>query len=324
MTRAERMGGLMFKHARNGISRKEERKLSDWRKLSPENEKVYQHTTDTGRILKDLARMLDSEERILEKIREQNPAAAYPGRKKRPLVVRIMLNTGKVAAAIVLLLVTLILINPGGKGSKEQQATYISPDGVKIALDDMHRGFLAQRAGISFEWDEKGNMIYIAKNFPRASKEKTNKLYTAEGGHFRIKLPDSVSIWLNQNTTLQYPANFSLDSVKISVVGETYFETGKDTTRTFMISLPSSVIGHPSSTLRVASADASFNIKAYPDSVMQITVVKGKLALTFDSTENKSLKTVQLLTGQQAYLADGKLTILQSVDVDKVTKWKNW
>jgi hypothetical protein len=57
---------------------------------------------------------------------------------------------------------------------------------------------------------------------------------------------------------------------------------------------------------------------------MQIIVVKGKLNLSIDSAGGKSLNAVQLLPGQQPYLADGKLTILQSVDVDMVTAWKKW
>ena len=81
---------------------------------------------------------------------------------------------------------------------------------------------------------------------------------------------------------------------------------------------------HQPPTTIQASADASFNIKAYPDSVMEITVAKGKLNLSIDSAGGKSLHIVQLLPGQQAYLADGKLTILQSVDVDEFTAWKNW
>jgi ferric-dicitrate binding protein FerR (iron transport regulator) len=319
MTRAERMGELMFKHARKGISRKEERKLSNWRKLSPEYEKVYQHSTDTGRILRDLARMLDSEERILEKIQEKNPAAAYEIRKKPPVVVRML----KYAAILILIIATLFILNPG-KGSKELQAIFVSPDGVKMALDDFHRGFLAGSAGISFDKDEKGNLEYIAKNFPRASKDKSFKLYTAEGGHFRIKLPDSISIWLNQNTTLQYPANFSLDSTRISVIGETYFETGKDTSKALLIIIPPTANSQRPTKLQIASSESFFNIKAYPDSVMEITVVKGKLNLSIDSAGSKSLKTVQLLPGQQAYLAGGKLTILETVDVDKVTSWKDW
>jgi ferric-dicitrate binding protein FerR (iron transport regulator) len=311
MKTADQIGKLMFKHARKKTSEKEELELSDWRSLFSENEKAFQYSIDTKSILREVALMIDSKERVMEKIREQIPAAAYQPRKRRALIIKMT----KIAAIFLVVMIALML-NPFGKKDPKLLSAFVSPDGTIIAMDDIHRGFLSARAGLHHHTDENGKEEWLASNFPGDPKDKNFKLVSALRGYLTLRLPDSVSIWLNKHTAFQYPANFSQDSIHLLVEGEGYLE-GHDP-RVWL-----KAEGSKQKAFWLSSLDGSFNIKAYPDSVLEITVIKGSLTLTLDSAGRQTLSGVQLGVGQQAQLINDSLAILQSVDIRKVISWKN-
>jgi ferric-dicitrate binding protein FerR (iron transport regulator) len=225
-------------------------------------------------------------------------------------------------------------------GSTIKPGTYkaelVSTDGVKTGLDDFHRGFLAGSAGIRIDKTESGELIYNAPNDMRRGKDKYYNLYTQRGGEFILKLSDGTMIWLNAQTSIKYPANFSQDTINISLEGEAYFELARNTSKHFIISLRSSafanasadktVNGHRSSTsgLLIESSGAHFNVTAYPeDSVIFATMLNGAALVRFDSTGNNQQSETQLLPGQQAKLMKGKLTIIRAEHTDEIIAWKN-
>ena len=50
-----------------------------------------------------------------------------------------------------------------------------------------------------------------------------------------LTLPDGSSIWLNAQTTIQYPVSFNKHERKIKLDGEAYFEVAKDKKRPFIV-----------------------------------------------------------------------------------------
>jgi ferric-dicitrate binding protein FerR (iron transport regulator) len=315
MTKAERIGELMFKHVRGNTSRKEELKLSKWRTLSPENEEAFKHASDKKKILREVAEMIDSKERVLEKIRQQIPAASYEPRKRSALIV----NITRIAAIFFIVLVALML-NPFGQKDPKLLSAFVSPDGAIVAMDDLHSGFLAGRAGLRPHTDENGKEEWIASNFPKDPKDKNFKLISAIRGHLTLRLPENISVWLNNHTAFQYPANFSQDSIHLTVEGEGYIEKrGTRNVQRLTINVNRGTIKE----VLIGPGDVFFNINAYPDSVLEITVIKGSLTLNLDSAGSKSLPGVQLVAGQQAQLLNSRLGILPYADIKKVISWKN-
>jgi FecR protein. len=104
-----------------------------------------------------------------------------------------------------------------------------------------NRGMLAGRANIKFEVSGKGEPIYVFLNEQGAANDKNYTLETKTGHEFILRLPDSTLIWMSANSTINYPANFSRDTIHIFLNGEAYFETAPASKKYFMISIPSAV-----------------------------------------------------------------------------------
>ena len=59
-----------------------------------------------------------------------------------------------------------------------------------------------------------------------------NQLITAKGSKGKFTLPDGSVVWLNSETKLTYPDQFTGDKRSVSLEGEAYFEVAKSHERT--------------------------------------------------------------------------------------------
>ncbi|MDP4251939.1 MAG: DUF4974 domain-containing protein [Bacteroidota bacterium] len=227
---------------------------------------------------------------------------------------------------IVILLIVGSLFLPGSK-YKNYKAEMISSDGVRIAIDDFHRGFLAGKAGIKFGETDKGEPIYIAANKHKAKKDAFYTLITPPAGMFILQFPEGTRIWLNAASTIQYPANFDQDTIRIEMEGEAYFEMSGDSTHHFLIR---PATGNPASpgyggqsghrsTVSVKNS-AALNINSYRGNREQLlTLVRGVAVLNRDTTENN----LHLLSGQGAVIRNDSLALIRDVDTTAIIAWKN-
>ncbi len=191
-------------------------------------------------------------------------------------------------------------------------------------IDDGSTGFGAGLADIDLKENKIGENDYYAN-----SKNRDRKLrYSFSSGdqrHFRLILPDSTWIWVHPNTRIKYPVNFSQDSIHVTVLGKAYFEVNKDSLHPYIISQPATVNHIPSATLFIEAISAHFDVEASPDSsAIRITVITGNLFIHVDSVVGKPQTALQLFAGQQLEAKDGKLNVIQNVDVNKVLTRAKW
>ena len=62
-----------------------------------------------------------------------------------------------------------------------------------------------------------------------------NQLITAKGSKGKFTLPDGSVVWLNSETKLTYPNQFTGDKRSVSLEGEAYFEVAKDAKKPFVV-----------------------------------------------------------------------------------------
>lgn len=62
-----------------------------------------------------------------------------------------------------------------------------------------------------------------------------NQLITAKGSKGRFTLPDGSVVWLNSETKLTYPNQFTGNRRFVSLEGEAYFEVAKDAKKPFVV-----------------------------------------------------------------------------------------
>ena len=121
-------------------------------------------------------------------------------------------------------------------------------------------------------------------------------LSTSEGERLEFVLPDSSSLWMNENSELSF--NMDGDSRRVRMSGEIFFDIWTDSTRSFIIEAGNS---------RTEVLGTSFNIKTEEDGEVEIRVSSGIVAFSTQANEQNRLE-----------LEKGELAILRSDKEDLV------
>lgn len=83
-----------------------------------------------------------------------------------------------------------------------------------------------------------------------------------------LRLPDGSRVWVNQNTTLEYPEAFSGSTREVTLKGEAFFDVARNPQKPFIITsggITTTVLG------------TSFSVKAYEGINPEVRVVSGKV-----------------------------------------------
>jgi transmembrane sensor len=133
------------------------------------------------------------------------------------------------------------------------------------------------------------------------SKSEITSVKTLDKDIRLLCLPDGTRVWLNQNTEIEYPSEFSGKERNITLKGEAFFEVKRDVVHPFIIS---------SGGIKTTVLGTSFNIKAYNKQHSEVNVRTGKVKV--ESDEN----TVFLVRGDKAvYSAENSILNKQKSSV---------
>lgn len=110
-------------------------------------------------------------------------------------------------------------------------------------------------------------------------------------------LPDGTKVFLNYNSKISYPENFSGDLRTVSLNGEAFFDVKPDVAHPF-------VIDANGTDVRVLGT--SFNVKAYKKELVRVDVKTGKVRVS------KADQKIELVKGESAEVADDTLRSLRA------------
>jgi len=197
-------------------------------------------------------------------------------------------------------------ILPGGN-----KAVLTLANGKTIILDNAHTGILAKQGSTDIAKTKDGQVIYKAPTDTRNDQNiALNTISTPTGGQYQVVLSDGSKVWLNAASSLRFPAVFKGKTRAVEIRGEAYFEVAKNAAMPFLVKTGRSV---------VEVLGTHFNVMAYDnESFVKTTLLEG-------SVKVRSGNSVDFLKpGQQALLnAQGQTKIIEDVDVDDETAWKN-
>ncbi|SER30541.1 FecR family protein [Pedobacter rhizosphaerae] len=194
-------------------------------------------------------------------------------------------------------------ILPGGN-----KATLTLANGKTITLSASQEGIVA------------GEKITYLNGTPVAGSSAADadqaamlSLNTPRGGTYKLTLPDGTTVWLNAESSIQYPARFATEARTVKVTGEAYFQVAKDYLK-----------NGDRKPFRVVSKDQEievlgthFNVSAYSEQPgTKTTLEEGRVAI-----KNKSGRVV-LSPGEQSITLNGK-TSVKAVDVASQTAWRS-
>ena len=319
MSSPERIAELMFLYRCGELSAKQKAELLAWRNLSAANETVFQNGTDPERLASSAQRLQDNKEIIFNKIMARRYAPVPAAEIRRFRIEKMLRFAAIFVVSLGVLLYVLLGINIGGNDDEghadpNNLATFIGSDGVATAMDDMHRGYLAGYAGISFHTDKNGQLIYVAADRPHAAKDKYYKLQSSLHGRLCLLLPDSSLVWLNSQSSIQYPANFFAGALPLVIEGEAYIEPAKSRKTALQFRLHG---------MEIAAGASRFNVRAYADDAAAIvTLLDGNLRIHQYLKAGAFPPEVELQPAEQARVVEDSLQIIRHVDVDQVSGWK--
>lgn len=139
------------------------------------------------------------------------------------------------------------------------------------------------------------------------------RLDVPSGKQFSLKLADGTSVWLNSESSIEYPASFDgCQERTVRLSGEAFFDVVKDPDRPFIVEL-----GNGES-IRVLGT--SFNVDAYPDNESNVTtLVSGKISYRQEAAG----RDLVLVPDQQISVdrSDGSAEI-QPVETSASVDWR--
>jgi len=204
-------------------------------------------------------------------------------------------------------------VMPGGN-----RATLTLADGRAIDLSDAQAGIVVGD-GVTY-------LDGTAVLDDSASGAATlMSLTTPKGGTYQITLPDGSKVWLNANSTLKYPSQFSKEMRVVELEGEAYFDVSHQTNPIGQQrSLIPFLVKTNGQTIEVLGTQ--FNVSAYlDDSEAQTTLVEGSVRLSLSRKSRESSFTpdnqVVLKPGEQGQFSNGTITTRQ-VDTEQFTAWR--
>jgi ferric-dicitrate binding protein FerR (iron transport regulator) len=145
-------------------------------------------------------------------------------------------------------------------------------NGEKIALDEMDLSMKEANNQVIIE-NKNRSLNYTSVN-EKTDKSSTvfNELLIGKGEEYQLVLSDGTRVWLNSETRLKFPVQFSNNRREVFLEGEAYFEVTKNPDAPFIVKT-----GH----MDVEVLGTSFNVSAYKgEASIQTTLVEGKVRVS--------------------------------------------
>ena len=143
--------------------------------------------------------------------------------------------------------------------------------------------------------------------------EKQLVLEVPRGGEFKIILEDSTEVWLNSESSLNYPEKFGKKERVVEVTGEAYFSVHKDASRPFYV-----IVGEQ----KIRVYGTTFNVRDYADDNLAYTTLEtGSIALSRLDGQGGE---IYLKPDHQAVFnkVESELT-MQVVDASRISSWRH-
>ena len=314
MKEAFEIARIIQKSLKGRLSESEEKLLSDWRKVSDENEHAFQRMISEDFYTVGMEKLETYDYRVAYGRFLQKK---YQRRRKR----RFLISMARVAAVALPFVMAVVLYV--GLNREEEQT--LRPSLASNILPGTSKAVLTLANGQMIPLGKEATDSTIITDGTQISASESgityadggeseavvyNKLDIPRGGEFCLTLSDGTRVWLNSETSIQYPVVFGTKERRVFIQGEAYFEVAKDAKKPFTVQFMSS---------SVTVLGTSFNIRAYPEEKRsQTTLAEGSVRIYSPGS------SMLLKPGEQAEVSalSGEM-VKQEVEVKNFTSWKD-
>lgn len=255
-------------------------------------------------------------ERLDERLREQlryNSFLAYR-KLQRHKYLRLIRRYAAVAGIVLAVGLAWEWLHREA-GREECPAGVICPGNKKaiLALNDGSVWYIGDTVRtIPTVWaDIRVDSSGLSFRSPGGTKRNEEEVYQLltipRGGEFGMVLPDGSRVWLNSESELRFPLQFTAKQRKVFLTGEAYFEVAKDAEHPFIVEVNDS---------KIEVLGTGFNVRYYENEGRVITTL-AEGSLCFKSADARVL----LKPGEQSILENGSLR-KREVEVYPYVAWK--
>jgi len=189
-------------------------------------------------------------------------------------------------------------------------ATLTLANGKTITLSDAKTGVVIQTSKLTYT-DGTAVSEHQAAATGSMGKNQLLSAQTPRGGTYQFTLPDGTRVWLNADSKISFPEQFSGKTRKILLIGEAYFEVAH-----LALATPKPFIVE-TSTQQVTVLGTHFNINAYTnEAATRTTLLEGSVKVAAGKN------TITLSPNQQATNAANTLKV-SPANIEQAIAWKN-
>ena len=138
--------------------------------------------------------------------------------------------------------------------------------------------------------------------------ETMQTLSTPRGMDFKITLHDGTEVWLNAESTIEFPTAFTDSERNVNLHGEAYFKVAHNESKPFNVNLGDK-------TIRVLGTE--FNVRNYAAEQSEVVLVRGSVQLYGTNGEREATLT----PGKAAVWAEGNEVSVRDADTYSATQW---
>ena len=189
---------------------------------------------------------------------------------------------------------------------KEYKAKLILDDGSSVDITDTTRHVVIACEGTSIMASESGLRYELGDSLPVSAPVKYNTLVVPRGGEYELLLGDGIRVWMNSESKLVYPVQFTSERREVEMEGEVCFLVAKNERQPFIVKTKG---------VSVEVLGTFFNVEAYPgDQAITTTLVEGRVNVS-DGQRHYIMSP-----NQQVVAGDGQF-VVRDVDATEVVCW---
>lgn len=229
--------------------------------------------------------------------------------------------TGIAASFLIIFLYSWLIGTPSSKSGivafqaidSVQQVTLQTSAGDRFALARDTREETLKAVGTLFNKKDTLELAYTARNNPDVSEEniETHRLSTPRGQDFKITLEDGTVVWMNAESSLEYPSQFGGKTRSVRLKGEAYFKVAKNVECPFVIC---------TDRMQIQVLGTELNVRNYVSRDSHVTLINGRVQVS--DSENKE-NSVFLNPGEDAQWCENEAFVVKNVDTDAYVYWKD-
>ncbi|MDP2115584.1 MAG: FecR domain-containing protein, partial [Bacteroidota bacterium] len=156
-------------------------------------------------------------------------------------------------------------------------------------------------------------ILYWVNQSNQQSDQYTETI-APRGQKSQIVLADGTKVWLNSDTKIRYPGNFSKNQRDVYLDGEAFFEVSKNERQPFVV--------HTSG-VNVKVLGTKFNVKAYSDeNQIETSLFEGKVNLLMTNSSDGTIEK-EVKPGQSfVYSKTDRQLVINRFPQDEINGWK--